>query len=117
MASGFRPPMVQALAGRSRRFWLLAALAVAASVGIGAWALDHWGVEETDDAQLQAAITEISSRVPGTIQAVAVQDNQAVRAGQLLVRLDPRDAIARLQRAEAWIIDISNVFDKPYIAP
>lgn len=105
MPSGSRPSIVQALAGRSRRFWLLTVLAVAASAGIGAWALDHWGVEETDDAQLQAAITEISSRVPGTIAAVAVQDNQAVRAGQLLVRLDPRDAIAGVQRAEADLLD------------
>ncbi len=61
----------------------------------------HWGVEETDNAQLQAHLTDISSRVPGTITRVAVQDDQQVRKGDLLVALDDRDARAQLRRAEA----------------
>jgi membrane fusion protein (multidrug efflux system) len=67
--------------------------------------IDHWGVEETDDAQLQAPITDIASRIPGTIAAVTVSDHQAVAPGQLLVLLDPRDAQARLQRAQADLQD------------
>ena len=86
------------------RQWGIAALVVAGGVGVGAWISNHWGVEETDNAQLQAHLIEISSRVPGTISAVAVQDNQTVRAGQLLVALDPRDAQAALRLAQAdWV--------------
>ena len=86
------------------RQWCIAALVVAGGVGVGAWILNHWGVEETDNAQLQAHLIEISSRLPGTINAVAVQDNQTVGAGQLLVALDPRDAQAALRLAQAdWV--------------
>lgn len=105
MASGSRPALLKAPAGRSRRFWVLSAIGLASCAGLAAWVIDHWGVEETDDAQLQAAITEISSRVPGTLAAVLVQDNQTVRADQVLIQLDPRDAQARLQRAEADLLD------------
>lgn len=105
MATTARPTVLRALAGRSRRFWLLGAIALLSCGGLIAWMIDHWGIEETDDAQLQAPITLIASRVPGTIASVAVQDNQPVGAGQLLVQLDPRDAQARLQRATADLLD------------
>jgi membrane fusion protein (multidrug efflux system) len=86
------------------RQWVIAALVAAGALGVGAWVVNHWGVEETDNAQLQAHLIEISSRVPGTISAVAVQDNQTVQAGQLLVALDPRDAQAALRLAQAnWV--------------
>ena len=57
-----------------------------------------WGYlesyESTDDAQIDGDIYAITSRIAGTVKAVYVQDNQQVKAGQLLVELDPR----RLQR-------------------
>jgi len=83
------------------RQWGLAALVLAGGVGISHWVVNHWGIEETDNAQLQAHLIEISSRVPGTIRAVPVQDNQLVHTGQLLVALDPRDAQAALHSAQA----------------
>ena len=64
------------------RQWGLAALVLASSVGIGHWLVTHWGIEETDNAQLQAHLVELSSRVPGTITALPVQDNQVVQQGQ-----------------------------------
>jgi membrane fusion protein (multidrug efflux system) len=85
---------------RSRRLWLLPLLIVLVAGG-GTWIVSRWGLEETDNAQLEADLTEISSRVPGTIERVAVQDNQQVRAGDLLVELDSRDARAQLLQAEA----------------
>lgn len=89
---------------QSRRQLGLVALALAGGVGLAAWVVNHWGVVETDNAQLQAHLVEISSRVPGTIAAVAVQDNQLVKKGQLLVALDPRDAQSALAQAQAdWI--------------
>ncbi len=83
---------------------LLAVLALLAAGGVAGWLISHWGLEETDNAQLQADLTEISSRVPGTIVRVPVQDNQEVQRGDLLVSLDPRDARARLLQAQADLV-------------
>jgi len=69
--------------------------------GAGAYLVAHWGLVETDNAQLQGHLTEISSRVNGTIARVLVEDNQEVKLGQPLVQLDDRDAQARLFRARA----------------
>lgn len=86
---------------RTRRRLLLPLLLLLLAGGAGAWIVSHWGLEETDNAQLEADLTEISSRVPGTVEQVVVQDNQQVRAGDLLVQLDSRDARAQLLQAEA----------------
>jgi membrane fusion protein (multidrug efflux system) len=72
-----------------------------AVVAGGAWLLPRWGLVETDNAQLQGHLTEISSRMPGTIARVLVDDNQLVQTGQPLVLLDDRDARARLFSARA----------------
>ena len=78
----------------SRR-WLPPLLGLMAVAGGGAWLVAHWGVVETDNAQLQGHLTEISSRVPGTIARVLVEDNQTVKGGQPLLVLDDRDEIGR----------------------
>lgn len=88
-------------ASLSRHRWVLPALVLLLAGGCGAWTISHWGLEETDNAQLEADLTEISSRVAGTVEQVAVQDNQQVRAGELLVQLDSRDARAQLLQAQA----------------
>jgi membrane fusion protein (multidrug efflux system) len=72
-----------------------------ALAGGGAYLVAHWGLVETDNAQLQGHLTEISSRVNGTIARVLVEDNQEVKVGQPLLQLDDRDARARLFRARA----------------
>ena len=85
----------------SPRRWLAPLLGLAALAGGGAYLVAHWGLVETDNAQLQGHLTEISSRVNGTIARVLVEDNQAVKLGQPLLQLDDRDARARLFRARA----------------
>jgi len=85
----------------ARRRWLPPLLGLAAVAGGSAWIGAHWGLVETDNAQLQGHLTEISSRVRGTIARVMVEDNQQVKPGQPLVLLDDRDARARLFRARA----------------
>ncbi len=60
-------------------------------------------VESTDDAYVGGDITVIAPKVAGFIGEVAVTDNQAVRAGDLLVRLDGRDYRAALDKATAAV--------------
>src|ERR1041384_2726460 len=57
--------------------------------------------ESTDDAQVDGHITQISSKVYGRVADVLVHDNQEVRAGDVLVKLDPRDYQAALEQADA----------------
>ena len=59
--------------------------------------------ESTDDAQVDGHITQVSSKVYGRVAEVLVHDNQEVRAGDVLVKLDPRDYQAALDQAEAQL--------------
>ena len=54
----------------------------------------------TDDAQVDGHIVPIAAKIYGEIAEVRVDDNQAVKAGQVLVRIDPRDYQARVDQAK-----------------
>jgi membrane fusion protein (multidrug efflux system) len=57
--------------------------------------------ESTDDAQIDGHITPIAAKIYGKVANVLVDDNQAVKAGQLLVKIDPRDYQAAVDQAKA----------------
>ncbi len=84
----------------------VAALVVAASVGV--WACSSLSrdsaTESTNDAYVEADFTLVAPRIAGQISEVFVTDNQAVKAGQLLVRIDDRDFKAALMSAEADVV-------------
>jgi membrane fusion protein (multidrug efflux system) len=76
--------------------------AIAALLALGVlFFLHSLGYEETDDAQIDAHLAPIASRVDGTVHAVYVEDNTYVKAGQPLVDLDAADSQIALQRAQA----------------
>jgi membrane fusion protein, multidrug efflux system len=58
----------------------------------------------TDDAFVDGRITVIGARVPGSVKEVLVTDNQEVEAGDVLIRLDPRDYAAQLDQAQAAVV-------------
>src|SRR4051812_32300515 len=74
-------------------------------VGAGAWLWATAGRESTDDAQADARVTQIAARVSGTITKVAIDDNQLVEQGTLLVELDPRDYQVAVDKARAELAD------------
>lgn len=76
----------------------MAALAIAG--GVYMWAHTA-GRETTDDAAIESHVLPVSSKVPGQISEVAVQDNQHVEKGALLARIDPRDYQVKLDQARA----------------
>jgi len=55
----------------------------------------------TDDAEVDGHIVPIASKIYGNVSDVLVVDNEQVKAGQVLVRIDPRDNQARLDLAKA----------------
>ena len=70
-----------------------------------AWGVHWWRTGRflvaTDDAYARADIVTVAPRVPGYLVQVAVADNQAVKAGDVLARIDDRDYRARVAQAEA----------------
>ena len=57
--------------------------------------------QDTDDAQIDGNLVQISARIKGNIIKVGVEDNQEVQKGLVLVEIDPRDAQAALDQGEA----------------
>ncbi|HEX5377792.1 MAG TPA: HlyD family secretion protein [Phenylobacterium sp.] len=93
------------MTGLPRRRWVpLAAggaATVALMVGGGLWWADRQHYESTDNAFIQADKVSVAPQVDGFVAEVLVEDNQAVEAGQVLVRLDTASLRARLAQAEA----------------
>jgi membrane fusion protein (multidrug efflux system) len=84
---------------------LMAGAAVAALAG-GAWyGWDYWTVGQylvsTDDAYVKADNTTIAPKVSGYLHEVLVGDNEPVKAGQVLARIDERDFRVALDQAKA----------------
>ena len=92
----------------TRKRLLLAAAGLAALAGLAWYGVDYWQtgrfIESTDDAYVGGDVTDLAPQVGGLIAAVLVTDNQAVRQGQLLVKLDDRDYRAALAKAQAAVV-------------
>jgi membrane fusion protein (multidrug efflux system) len=85
----------------SRRVALVALLVL----GLTALAPFAWtylqSYESTDDAQIDGHIDPLSSRIDGTVIRVHVENNDRVKAGELLVEIDPRDYEVAVAQAKA----------------
>jgi membrane fusion protein (multidrug efflux system) len=89
---GLKSPKVQ-------RLLMLGAIVVLA-VAAGLF-LYYRNRESTDDAQVDGHITPIAAKISGRVAEVLVHDNEPVKAGQVLVKIDPRDYQAALDNAKA----------------
>lgn len=92
-------------ARNGRRRWVggvVAALVLLALIAFGTrlW-LENRHYESTDDAMVDANTTQVAPRVAGQVTQILFSDNQHVDAGQVLVRIDPRDYQARLDQTQA----------------
>ncbi|WP_119270976.1 HlyD family secretion protein [Taklimakanibacter deserti] len=89
------------------RIALFAGVAVAALAGAADYGWSYWTVGRflvsTDDAYVKADSTTIAPKVSGYIAAVLVNDNQPVKAGDILARIDDRDFKVALEQAKAQI--------------
>ena len=90
--------------GQTRRKWLfrLGAVVVAVAVIYGAWYfLIGQNEVSTDNAYVNAEIAQVTPLVAGAVTEVDVKDTQAVKAGDVLVRLDAANAMIAVAGAEA----------------
>ena len=89
----------------STRIRIVIAVVVVALLGTGAWLWATAGREKTDDAQIDAHVTPMATRIGGTVLRVPVADNQQVEGGATLVEIDPRDYEIALERVKAELAD------------
>ncbi len=86
---------------RSRRRGLLIAAGVAvALIALGFWWHSTYS-ENTDDAQVNGHLIQISARISGQVAKVDVEENQLVKAGDPIADLDPADYNVAVENAEA----------------
>jgi membrane fusion protein (multidrug efflux system) len=90
--------------GRSRT--LLFALIVGVVIVLGAVGFYLYSrmYESTDDAQVDGHLNGISARIDGDVKGVHIEENQSVKAGDLLVDLDPRDYQVAVEQAQAQLL-------------
>ncbi len=99
------PPAPAAGKKLNFRKLLLAGAAVAVLAGAAWYGWDYWTVGRylvsTDDAYVKADNTTVSPKVSGYLHEVLVGDNERVKAGQVLARIDQRDFRVALDQAKA----------------
>ena len=87
--------------------WTLAIIGIVVAIALIIWLVYHLRVgrylQDTNNAYLQADAVAVAPRINGYVTDVLVQDNQWVKAGQPLLRIDPRTYRATLDQAEAVI--------------
>ena len=90
---------------RNRRAVIgLAGLVALGILGWGGWAWYKSSLEvATDDAYVEGTISPISAKVAGHIVELRVNDNQAVKTNEILLRVDPRDYEAKRDQARAAV--------------
>ena len=98
------PAAKAAKKGGLRRL-LMAGAALAVLAGASWYAYDYWTVGRfevsTDDAYVKADNTTIAPKVSGYLHEVLVGDNERVKAGQVLARIDDRDYAVALEQSRA----------------
>jgi membrane fusion protein (multidrug efflux system) len=68
-------------------------------------------IQTTNDAYIRAELTRLSSRVAGEVLIVAANDFQRVKAGDLLVQIDPADYQAQVAQADAGVAGAQAALD------
>jgi membrane fusion protein (multidrug efflux system) len=86
----------------NRKLAIGGALLVIIAAGVFFW-VQSWNHVSTDDAQVDGHIIPVSSKIYSNVTGVLVNDNQEVKKGQVLVRLDPQDYQAKVDQLRAAI--------------
>jgi membrane fusion protein (multidrug efflux system) len=104
-------PAVVPVAARSRRPFVIGAVVVALAVaGTSYWAYER-RFEDTDDAQIDGSISNVSPRISGNVSAVYVSENQPVKEGDPLADIDPADLRIAVDEAKAQVAQARALLD------
>ena len=116
-ASTGQPPNAPTASAAWRRL-AIPALCVVAAVAFVVLATLRWDdwvsgarIQSTNDANVRAEVSQLSSRVAGEVKTVAASDYQRVKAGDLLVEIDPADYEAQVAQMEATVTGAQAALD------
>jgi membrane fusion protein (multidrug efflux system) len=84
---------------------IIGAVLLLAAIGGLAWWLYARQFEKTDDAFIDAHSEQVSPQVAGRVRRVLVNDNQEVRAGDVLVEIDPADYRVQIEQGQAAVAE------------
>jgi membrane fusion protein (multidrug efflux system) len=99
LSAGKTPP--------NRRVLGVVALIALAALGAGGrmWYRSHYFVE-TENAYVSGHVHPVSARIPGVVTRVLVDDNQLVKAGDVIAELDPADQRVKIEQIQAQIASV-----------
>src|SRR5262249_52647727 len=107
---GDRSPLSALRLVRSYLRFLLPVLILLIVLGLVTLVASRWNawtgqapLQSTDDAYVSADVTRLSTRISGQISSVAVDDFQPVKAGELLIQIDPADYQTQVDLANATL--------------
>ncbi|HXC94482.1 MAG TPA: biotin/lipoyl-binding protein, partial [Edaphobacter sp.] len=86
-----KPDEVEVPAQKSGRKFIIIAVVILLVIGAGLFYWRSTYTEDTDDAQVDGDLYQVSSRVTGQVLKVYVDDNQEINAGAPIAEIDPKD--------------------------
>ncbi|MEP6826794.1 MAG: HlyD family secretion protein [Aestuariivirga sp.] len=86
-----------------KRLLLLVGVPVIALLAVGIYYLKGGRYAETEDAYVQSSMILVSPEISGVVKEVAIAENQQVKAGDILFKIDPGPFTVAVQRAEAKV--------------
>jgi membrane fusion protein (multidrug efflux system) len=86
---------------KSGRKFVIIAVVILLVIGAGIFYWRSTFTEDTDDAQVDGDLYQVSSRVTGQVIKVYIDDNQQVQIGQAIAEIDPKDYQVALEQAQA----------------
>jgi membrane fusion protein (multidrug efflux system) len=102
--SGVTPPPPAPANGTKAKLGLVLGGTALVLIAVATLAYFHYRDRvSTDDAQVDAHVAPIAPRIAGSVAAILVDDDQQVKAGDVLVQIDPRDYQARVDQARAAV--------------
>ncbi len=93
-------------------FRLLAVFLLVGLVGGGWWWYQTTKYVTTDDARVSGTIVTVGAKIPGRVSEVLVKEGDTVQAGQIIARIDARDAAAQRAQAEAAVAAAKAHYDE-----
>ena len=91
---------------------IAAAFLLVGLAGGGWWWYHSAQLVNTDDARITGTIVSVSPKIPGRISEVLVKEGEQVKAGQVMAKIDARDAVVQRKQAEAALFVAKANYDQ-----